>query len=181
MNATELDIPEVILLESPIVGDERGFFLESYHKRDFEAATGQSASFVQDNHSRSRRGVLRGLHYQLPRPQAKLVRVVIGTVWDVAVDLRQNSPTFGRHVGVELSETNHRQLWIPPGFAHGFVVLSDSADLVYKATEFYEPENDRAIHWNDPDLAIDWPIDTDPLLSKKDLQAPHLADAILYD
>ncbi|TSE25632.1 dTDP-4-dehydrorhamnose 3,5-epimerase [Tepidimonas sediminis] len=178
---TPTAIPGVLLLEPRVFGDERGFFLESFNQRDFEAATGlRGLAFVQDNHSRSRRGVLRGLHYQLPpRAQGKLVRVARGVVWDVAVDIRRDSPTFGRWVGVELSDANHRMLWIPPGLAHGFVVLSDEADFLYKTTDYYAPELERCIRWDDPQLAIEWPLQglpQGPLLSAKDAAAPGLAD-----
>lgn len=174
------DIPDVLILEPNVFGDERGFFFESYNQRDFEAATGlHGITFVQDNHSRSRRGVLRGLHYQLPpKAQGKLVRVVRGAVFDVAVDIRRGSPTFGRWVGVELSESNHRQLWIPPGFAHGFLVLSDEADFLYKTTDYYSPAHERCIRWDDPTLAIAWPdLGVAPTLSPKDRVGGPLDDA----
>ncbi|MCC6813093.1 MAG: dTDP-4-dehydrorhamnose 3,5-epimerase, partial [Rubrivivax sp.] len=148
----------VLVLEPRVFGDDRGFFMESYNRRSFAQATGLDIDFVQDNHSRSRKGVLRGLHYQLRQPQGKLVRVTHGAVFDVAVDIRRGSPTFGRWVGVELSADNHRQLWVPPGLAHGFVVLSDSADFLYKTTDYYAPEHERSIAWDDPAIGIDWPL-----------------------
>ena len=163
-----------------VFGDARGFFLESFNQRVFHEATGLSLQFVQDNHSRSAKGVLRGLHYQLRQPQGKLVRVVRGAVFDVAVDIRKSSPHFGRWVGFELSEDNHRQLWIPPGFAHGFLVLSHSADFLYKTTNYYAPEHEHAICWNDPTIGIDWPLETEPLLSAKDRMACLLADAPVF-
>ena len=166
MKATRLAIPEVVLIEPKVFGDARGFFFESYNQRAFNEATGTDFQFVQDNHSRSAKGVLRGLHYQLRQPQGKLVRVVQGAVFDVAVDIRKSSPTFGQWVGVELSADNHRQLWVPPGFAHGFLVLSESAEFLYKTTDYYAPQHERCIAWNDPQLAIAWPdIGMAPLLS----------------
>jgi dTDP-4-dehydrorhamnose 3,5-epimerase len=175
-------LPEVQILEPKVFGDERGFFLESYNRKHFRALTGIDANFVQDNHSRSSRGVLRGLHFQLPpHAQGKLVRVTSGRVFDVAVDVRRHSPRFGQWVGVELSAENHRQLWIPPGFAHGFLVLSVSADFLYKTSTYYAPQHERAVRWNDPQIGIEWPIDTDvsPLVSPKDATAPDLRDAEL--
>jgi len=180
MNVVATAIPDVLILEPQVFGDDRGFFLESYNEREFRAATGLERHFVQDNHSRSARGVLRGLHYQLRQTQGKLVRVVAGEVFDIAVDLRRTSPTFGRWAGVTLSAANKRQLWIPEGFAHGFLVLSESADFLYKATDYYAPEWDRGIAWNDPDLGIPWPLDGAPLLSDKDRRAPRLRDAEVY-
>lgn len=178
MQATPLAIPEVVLLEPKVFGDARGFFFESFNAATFAAATGLHVDFVQDNHSRSLCGVLRGLHYQLPpRAQGKLVRVVQGEVFDVAVDIRRQSPTFGRWVGVCLSAENHRQLWIPPGFAHGFQVLSESAEFLYKTTDYYAPELERCLAWNDPDLAIDWPGEGKPLVSVKDAAGLFLRDA----
>lgn len=163
-------IPDVLILEPKVFGDSRGFFLESYNQQDFEQATGLNVNFVQDNHSRSCKGVLRGLHYQLPpHAQGKLVRVVSGSVFDVAVDIRPDSSTYGRWVGVSLTAENHRQLWIPPGLAHGFLVTSDSADFLYKATALYAPEHERCIAWNDPTLAIDWPLTVPPSVSTKDM------------
>lgn len=180
MKATPTAIPEVLVIEPKVFGDARGFFLESWNARAFREATGVEASFVQDNHSRSARGVLRGLHYQLRQPQGKLVRVVRGAVFDVAVDLRRSSPSFGRWVGVELGEDNHRQLWVPPGFAHGFLVLSESADFLYKTTDYYAPEHERCIAWNDPDLAIAWPAGITPSLSDKDSRGLPLARADVF-
>jgi dTDP-4-dehydrorhamnose 3,5-epimerase len=181
MKATPLAIPEVMLIEPKVFGDDRGFFLESFNQQAFNEATGTDHQFVQDNHSRSRKRVLRGLHYQLPpHAQGKLVRVVRGAVFDVAVDIRKGSPTFGQWVGAGLTEDNHRQLWVPPGFAHGFVVLSDSADFLYKATSFYAPQADRGIAWNDPAIGVQWPqLDVELSLSDKDLRQPLLADAEL--
>ena len=170
MNVTRLAIPDVLLLEPKVFGDARGFFYESFNQQAFAAATGCDVTFVQDNHSRSARGVLRGLHYQLPpKAQGKLVRVVAGEVFDVAVDIRHASPTFGRWVGEFLSADNKRQLWIPPGFAHGFMVLSESAEFLYKTTDYYAPALERCIQWDDPELAIDWPAGFAPLLSAKDM------------
>ena len=169
MKATRLAIPEVVLTEPKVFGDARGFFFESFNQKAFNEATGTNHQFVQDNHSRSAKGVLRGLHYQIQQPQGKLVRVVRGAVFDVAVDIRKSSPTFGRWVGAELSEDNQHQLWVPPGFAHGFLVLSDMADFLYKTTDYYAPQYERSILWNDSDLNIDWPIG-EPILSNKDRQ-----------
>lgn len=181
MKATPLAIPEVILFEPKVFGDARGFFLESFNQKVFDAATGGQYEFVQDNHSRSSKGVLRGLHYQLPpHAQGKLVRVVQGAVFDVAVDVRRSSPTFGQWVGAELSAENHQQLWVPPGFAHGFVVLTDTADFLYKTTNYYAPAHERSIAWNDPQLAIDWPVGEEPSLSGKDALAPTWADAEVF-
>ncbi|CAL94491.1 dTDP-4-dehydrorhamnose 3,5-epimerase [Azoarcus olearius] len=170
-------IPEVLMLEPQVFGDSRGFFLESFNANRFETATGLPPVFVQDNHSRSSRGVLRGLHYQLSQPQGKLVRVARGRVFDVAVDLRRSSATFAQWVGTELSDENQRQMWIPPGFAHGFVVLSDTADFLYKTTDYYAPEAERCVLWNDPALGIEWPISEPPLLSAKDQSGKLLAEA----
>lgn len=181
MEAIPLAVPEVVLLKPKVFGDERGFFFESFQQQRFEQATGVRARFVQDNHSRSRRGVLRGLHYQLaPRAQGKLVRVVIGEVFDVAVDLRRSSPTFGRWVGALLSAENKHQLWIPEGFGHGFVTLSEHADFLYKTTEVYAPECERCVAWNDPAIGIDWHYAGEPQLSGKDREAPALADAEVF-
>ena len=166
---TPTAIPDVLMLEPKVFGDSRGFFFESFNEQDFAQATGLNVTFVQDNHSRSAKGVLRGLHYQLQQPQGKLVRVVRGAVFDVAVDIRRSSPTFGQWVGCELSEDNHRQVWIPPGFAHGFVVLSESADFLYKTTDYYAPAHERCIAWNDPDIGIQWPAGHTPVLSAKDM------------
>ena len=169
MNVIRTAIPEVVLIEPKVFGDARGFFFESFNQKAFNEATGTNHQFVQDNHSRSAKGVLRGLHYQIQQPQGKLVRVVRGAVFDVAVDIRKSSPTFGRWVGAELSEDNQHQLWVPPGFAHGFLVLSDLADFLYKTTDYYAPQYERSILWNDSDLNIDWPIG-EPILSNKDRQ-----------
>jgi len=175
-------IPEVKLLEPRVFGDDRGFFMESYNRRTFTELTGIDVDFVQDNHSRSAKGVLRGLHYQIRQPQGKLVRVVSGAVFDVAVDLRRSSPTFGRWVGEVLSAENRRQLWVPAGFAHGFLVLSDTAEFLYKTTDYYAPEHERCIAWNDPDLNVAWPLDgTVPSLSAKDTQGLSFRDAELFD
>ena len=176
MKATPTAIPDVMLIEPRVFGDPRGFFFESFNQQAFNEATGTSHQFVQDNHSRSSRGVLRGLHYQLPpHAQGKLVRVVRGRVWDVAVDIRRNAPTFGQWVGEELSEDNHRQLWIPPGFAHGFCVLSEVADFLYKTTDYYNPALERGIAWDDAQLAIEWPeVDAGWQLSSKDQALPSL-------
>ncbi len=183
MNVIRTAIPDVLIFEPKVFGDERGFFMESFSERTFRDATGRDERFVQDNHSRSARGVLRGLHYQLPpHAQGKLVRVVNGAVFDVAVDMRRSSATFGRWVGAELSETNRRQLWIPPGFAHGFLVLSDSADFLYKTTDYYAPETEAAVRWDDPALGIEWPdAGAAPQLSGKDSAAPSLAQARSFD
>ncbi|MBT9505837.1 dTDP-4-dehydrorhamnose 3,5-epimerase [Rhodoferax sp.] len=170
MKATPLAIADVLLIEPRVFGDDRGFFFESFNQREFLKATGVSLPFVQDNHSKSARNVLRGLHYQLKQAQGKLVRVVAGEVFDVAVDIRPDSPTFGKWVGEILSASNKRQLWVPPGLAHGFLVLSESAEFLYKTTDYYAPEHERCIAWNDPTLAIQWPaLATQPLLSAKDL------------
>ncbi len=175
MKATPLAIPDVILLEPRVFGDGRGFFYESYNQLAFHEATGLDIQFVQDNHSRSVRNVLRGLHYQLPpKAQGKLVRAVVGEVFDVAVDIRKDSPTFGQWVGEILSADNKRQMWIPPGFAHGFLVLSEIAEFLYKTTDYYAPDLERGILWNDPDVAIAWPLNDDPVLSAKDAQGPML-------
>jgi dTDP-4-dehydrorhamnose 3,5-epimerase len=180
MNITETALPGVLLIAPRVFGDARGFFLESWNQQNF-AAAGLDLAFVQDNHSRSAKGVLRGLHYQLSNPQGKLVRVTQGAVFDVAVDIRRSSPHFGRWVGYELSADNHHMLWIPPGFAHGFVTLSDTADFLYKCTSLHDPHGDRGIAWDDPAIGIVWP-DTGaaPLLSTKDAVAPRLADAQVF-
>ncbi len=162
-------------------GDARGFFFESFNARDFAQATGLEGAFVQDHHSKSAKGVLRGLHYQIQHPQGKLVRVVEGEVLDVAVDLRRSSPTFGRWVGERLSADNHKQLWVPPGFAHGFVVLSESAEFLYKTTDYWFPEHERSLLWNDPAVGIDWPIDGPPLLAAKDAAGKRLGEADCFD
>ncbi len=181
MRVTATSIPDVLLIEPTVFGDERGFFFESFNQRDFEAATGLSVQFVQDNHSKGGRNVLRGLHYQAGQPQGKLARVIQGEVFDVAVDLRKGSATFGRWVGTLLSAENRHQLWIPPGFAHGFVVLSDSAEFLYKTTDYYAPQSEKCILWNDPDLAIDWPIAGDVMLSAKDAAGLAFRDAPVFD
>ena len=177
MNAVATTLPGVVILEPRVFGDERGFFFESFNARVFTQLTGLTPNFVQDNHSRSAHGVLRGLHYQIRQPQGKLLRCAVGEIFDVAVDLRRSSPFFGRWTGVRLSAENKRQLWIPEGFAHGFVTLSESAELLYKATDFYAPEHERCIIWNDTDLKIDWPLETPPLLSAKDRQGLPLREA----
>ena len=174
-------IPEVLILEPTAFGDARGFFFESFNARDFAQATGLNVEFVQDNHSKSARGVLRGLHYQIQHAQGKLVRVVQGEVFDVAVDLRRASPTFGQWVGERLSADNHRQLWVPPGFAHGFVVLSESAEFLYKTTDYWYPEHERSLLWSDPAIGIDWPIDFAPQLAAKDAEGKVLADAECFE
>jgi dTDP-4-dehydrorhamnose 3,5-epimerase len=174
-------LPEVKLIEPKLFGDDRGFFLESWNARTF-AEAGIDAAFVQDNHSRSARGVLRGLHYQMVRPQGKLVRVVAGRAFDVAVDIRRSSPHFGQWVGYELSAENKRMLWVPGGFAHGFLALEDGTDFLYKCTDYYAPEHDRSIRWDDPAIGIEWPLDgIEPILSGKDAAAPLLADAETYE
>lgn len=181
MKVSATAIPEVLLIEPRVFGDERGFFFESFNERRWLEATGLGGGFVQHNHSRSQRHVLRGLHYQIRQPQGKLVRVVAGEVFDVAVDIRRSSPTCGRWVGEHLSADNKRQLWVPPGFAHGFLVLSDWAEFLYLTTEFYAPEHERAIRWDDPDLAIAWPLaGAAPALSAKDAVAPRYRDAELF-
>lgn len=178
MKAVATSIPDVLIFEPQVMGDERGFFMESFNVRDFAELTGLQRSFVQDNHSRSAKGVLRGLHYQIRQPQGKLVRVVAGAVFDVAVDLRRSSPTFGQWAGAILSAENRRMVWVPEGFAHGFLVLSESADFLYKTTDFYSPENERSLLWNDPELAISWPLEGEPRLSARDMAALplHLAE-----
>lgn len=183
MKVTPTAIEGLLIFEPKVFGDERGFFLESYNQKAFDDALGQEVCFVQDNHSRSSKGVLRGLHYQLPpHAQGKLVRVTQGSVFDVAVDMRRGSPSFGRWVGVELSGENHRQLWLPLGMAHGFLVTSDSADFLYKTTQYYAPEAERCVRWDDPAIGINWPaLDRPPLLSVKDTAAPQLAEAPTFD
>lgn len=177
MNVVKTAIADVLIFEPKVFGDQRGFFLESFNLRVFRERTGLSPTFVQDNHSRSSRNVLRGLHYQIKQPQGKLVRVIAGEVFDVAVDLRKSSPTFGKWTGTILSADNKRELWIPEGFAHGFLVLSESADFVYKATDYYAPEHERSIVWNDPDIGIEWPLDGEPTLAAKDRAGKRLRDA----
>lgn len=179
MKTTSLAIPDVKLLEPKVFGDERGFFFESFNQKSFEQAIGRPLNFVQDNHSRSAKGVLRGLHYQVQQAQGKLVRVVQGEVFDVAVDLRKSSPTFGQWVGEILSAENKRQLWVPEGFAHGFIVLSESAEFLYKVTTYYAPQYERSILWSDSTLNIDWPAGIEPVLSEKDANGLRLADAEL--
>lgn len=174
------EIPDALIIQPHVYGDERGFFLESFNKRSFCDKTGINADFVQDNHSRSLQGVLRGLHYQIQRPQGKLVRVVVGEVLDVAVDIRSSSPTFGKWVSCYLSAKNNKQLWVPPGFAHGFLVISDVAEVLYKTTDYYSPEHERSIRWDDPGLAIAWNLDTSPILSPKDKAGALLKDAEVY-
>lgn len=183
MKVTKTDIEGVLVLEPKVFGDDRGFFLESFNQQAFDEATGQAWSFVQDNHSRSSKGVLRGLHYQLPpHAQGKLVRVTQGAVFDVAVDMRRSSASFGKWFGTELSSTNHRQLWIPPGFAHGFLVLSETADFLYKTTNYYAPAAEGSVRWDDPSLGITWPVtDVAPQLSGKDTTAPFLQHAQTFD
>ena len=180
MQATRLAIPDVVLIEPKVFGDARGFFYESFNQRAFNQATGTDYQFVQDNHSRSSKGVLRGLHYQIQQPQGKLVRVARGRVWDVAVDIRKSSLTFGQWVGAELSEDNQRQLWVPPGFAHGFVVLSESADFLYKTTDYYAPQHERCIAWNDPKIAVQWLYAELPVLSIKDEQGEAFVQAEVF-
>ncbi len=179
MNVIETSLPGVLLLEPKVFGDARGFFLESWNRQTF-AELGLDLDFVQDNHSRSARGVLRGLHYQLNEPQGKLVRVVNGAVFDVAVDVRKSSPHFGQWVGYELSDDNQRMMWIPPGFAHGFLVLSESADFLYKTTAYYAPQWDRGIRWDDPQIGVAWPLEGTPALSARDQVQPWLQDAEVY-
>ncbi len=181
MKVTPTAIPDVLILEPKVFGDHRGFFMESFNQKAFDEAVGHRVNFVQDNHSRSSKGVLRGLHYQIQQPQGKLVRVARGNVLDVAVDIRRSSPTFGQWVAVELTESNQRQLWVPVGFAHGFLVLSESADFLYKTTDYYAPAHERCIVWNDPTLNIDWPNgDVALQLSKKDRDGASLANAEVF-
>lgn len=180
MHITATTLPDVKLIEPAVFRDERGFFFESWNARTL-AQSGIDAAFVQDNHSRSRRGVLRGIHYQLRHPQGKLVRVVAGEVFDVAVDLRRSSPTFGRWAGMLLSAENQRLLWVPPGFGHGFVVLSETADFLYKTTDYYHPEDERTLLWNDPAVGIAWPFEGTPVLARKDAAGVRLAEAEVYD
>ena len=180
MIVTPTAIPDVILLEPKVLGDNRGFFFESFNQKEFNQAIGQNVQFVQDNHSRSVKGVLRGLHYQIQQPQGKLVRVTRGSVFDVVVDIRKSSATFGQWVGAELSQDNHHQMWIPAGFAHGFVVLSECADFLYKITDYYAPEYECCIAWNEPDIDINWPINYEPQLSEKDRQGALLSNAEVF-
>jgi len=180
MNVIRTAIPDVLLIEPRVFGDARGFFFESWNERAFSGAVGQRVVFVQDNHSRSAKGVLRGLHYQVEQAQGKLVRVAAGEVFDVVVDLRRSSPTFGKSVGLTLSEENKRMLWVPPGFAHGFLVTSGSADFLYKTTDYYAPKHERSLLWNDPALAIAWPLDGPPQLKANDLAGTPLSQAETY-
>ncbi len=180
MKVTRLEIPEVCLIEPQVFGDARGFFFESFNQRQFDRAIGREVVFVQDNHSRSTRGVLRGLHYQIKQSQGKLVRVVQGEVFDVAVDLRKSSKTFGQWVGVRLSAKKQKQLWVPEGFAHGFLVLSETAEFLYKTSDYYAPEYERSLLWSDPALNIDWPLEIEPKLAAKDASAKLLADAEVF-
>jgi dTDP-4-dehydrorhamnose 3,5-epimerase len=177
---TPTAIPEVLILEPKVFGDDRGFFFESFNQLDFNLVTGLDVQFVQDNHSKSSKGVLRGLHYQIQHPQGKLVRVAQGAVFDVAVDLRRSSPNFGKWVGVELSAENKKQMWVPPGFAHGFVVTSDSAEFLYKTTDYWYPEHERSLLWSDPVVGIQWPLDGGPQLAAKDAEAKTLQDADVF-
>jgi dTDP-4-dehydrorhamnose 3,5-epimerase len=182
MNVRPTAIPAVVVVEPKVFGDARGFFFESFNRKQLEAALGRPLEFVQDNHSLSARGVLRGIHYQQPRPQGKLVRVVRGEVFDVAVDLRRGSPTFGRWVGEQLSAANKRQLWVPEGFGHGFLVLSDEAEFLYKTTDYWSPEHERCIRWDDPELAIAWPATgAAPVVSAKDAKGSAFREAVLFD
>jgi len=181
MNVVNTDLPGVLIIEPKVFGDERGFFYESFNAKSFAQATGLDTRFVQDNHSRSQKGVLRGLHYQLENTQGKLVRVTAGEVLDVAVDIRRSSPHFGKWVAVRLSADNHRQLWVPEGFAHGFVVLSEFAEFLYKTTDYYTPSAERSIRWDDPDLAIDWQLHEAPQLSAKDQAGAWFKDAQVFD
>lgn len=180
MNVIKTAIPDVLIIEPRVFGDERGFFFESFNQAQFEAAVGRKVNFVQDNHSKSSKGVLRGLHYQIKQPQGKLVRVVQGEVFDVAVDLRRSSPTFGKWLGVILSAENKKQLWVPEGFAHGFLTLSESAEFLYKTTDYYAPEFERCIIWNDTNLNIDWPANHYPRLSDKDMLGALIENAELF-
>ncbi|CAN0641939.1 dTDP-4-dehydrorhamnose 3,5-epimerase [Burkholderia cepacia] len=181
IHVTATALPEVKLIEPKVFGDARGYFYESFNVREFAEHVAPGIEFVQDNHSRSAKGVLRGLHYQIEHTQGKLVRVVEGEVFDVAVDVRRSSPNFGKWVGVTLSADNHRQLWVPPGFAHGFLVVSESAQFLYKTTDYWFPEHERSIVWNDPDIGIAWPLDGEPLLAVKDAAGTRLMDADLFE
>jgi dTDP-4-dehydrorhamnose 3,5-epimerase len=180
MNIIKTEIPEVLIIEPKVFGDARGFFFESFNTRAFATATGLAPSFVQDNHSRSAKNVLRGLHYQIKQPQGKLVRVAAGEVFDVAVDMRKKSPTFGQWTGTTLSAENKRMLWVPEGFAHGFLVLSESADFLYKTTDYYAPEHERCVVWNDPAVNIRWPLTGEPMLAAKDIAGKRLQDAEVF-
>ena len=181
MKVIQTKIPDVVIIEPRVFGDDRGFFYESYNEKSFTEATGIERTFVQDNHSKSQKNVLRGLHYQIQQPQGKLVRVVVGEVLDVAVDIRKSSPTFGQWVSCLLSSENKRQFWVPEGFAHGFVVLSDAAEFLYKTTDYYAPQYERTILWNDPDLAINWQLEEEPLLSKKDQEGLPFKEAEIFE
>ncbi|OEU47431.1 MAG: dTDP-4-dehydrorhamnose 3,5-epimerase [Desulfobulbaceae bacterium S5133MH15] len=181
MKVTQTTIPDVLVIEPEVFGDDRGFFFESFNQKSWQRNTGLDRAFVQDNHSRSAKGVLRGIHYQVQQIQGKLVRVVAGEVFDVAVDLRKNSPTFGRWVGEYLSAENFKQFWVPEGFGHAFVVLSESAEFLYRTTDYWAPEHERCIIWNDPELDINWPIDFAPRLSEKDVKGLLLKDAEVYE
>ena len=181
MNVNKTAIPDVLIFEPRVFGDDRGFFFESFNQRNFEEAVGKKVSFVQDNHSRSVKNVLRGLHYQIQQPQGKLVRVVQGEVFDVAVDIRKNSPTFGQWVGEVLSADNKKQLWVPEGFAHGFLTLSDTAEFLYKTTDYYAPAFERCIRWDDPAIGITWSLDTPPLVSAKDQVGKEISQAELFN
>lgn len=180
MQVVKTDIPDLLVLEPKVFGDQRGFFMESYNRRALAGLAGIEQEFVQDNHSRSARNALRGLHYQIRQPQGKLVRAIAGVIFDVAVDLRRSSPTFGKSVCVELSAANKRMLWIPPGFAHGFLALSEAAEVLYKTTDYYAPEHERCLLWNDADIAIDWPLDGAPLISEKDARGLPLKSAEIF-
>jgi dTDP-4-dehydrorhamnose 3,5-epimerase len=181
MKAIPTNLPEVMIIEPKVFGDERGFFFESFNAKKFAELTGVDVEFVQDNHSLSAKNILRGLHYQIKQAQGKLVRVVTGEVFDVAVDIRKSSPRFGQWTGVVLSAENQRQLWIPPGFAHGFVVLSDKAEFLYKTTDYWAPEYERSLQWNDPAIGIEWPLQGEPVMSAKDQQGKLLADAEVFE
>jgi dTDP-4-dehydrorhamnose 3,5-epimerase len=181
MNVIPTKLQDVLIIEPKVFGDARGFFFESFNSKAFDDAVGHHVEFVQDNHSRSAKGVMRGLHYQIQQPQGKLVRVVHGAVFDVAVDIRRSSATFGQWLGMELSEENHRMLWVPPGFAHGFVVLSETADFVYKSTDYYAPVHERCIAWDDPTLSIVWPSDLSPTLSTKDQTGQRFVEAEIFE
>lgn len=181
MKLTPTNIPDVFEIEPNVFGDDRGFFYESFNQTQFDEAIGKHYDFVQDNHSRSAKNVLRGLHYQIQQPQGKLVRCTVGEVFDVAVDMRKNSPTFGQHASAILSAENKKMFWIPPGFAHGFVALSEHAEFLYKTTDFYAPEYDRSLLWNDPEVGIDWPLDGEPQLSAKDIAGKVFNEADVYE
>jgi dTDP-4-dehydrorhamnose 3,5-epimerase len=180
MKVIPTDIPDILIIEPQVFSDERGFFFEAYNHQKFTEKTGNIINFVQDNHSMSKQNVLRGLHYQIQQPQGKLIRVIFGTIFDVAVDIRKNSSSFGQWVGLELSALNKRQIWIPPGFAHGFVVLSEFAEVLYKTTDYYAPQYERCIIWNDPDLAIDWHLLSPPILSTKDATGKRFKEAEVF-